>query len=408
MTNQHVQLPGVGIFGSGLTARAIIYLLQSHGFEIKAIWDKNEESAKAVAEELDIPFHTSRIEDVLLNSNVELACIKCPPHLQSQIAVKTLRIGKMVLCDSPAGLGFADAKRVLDAAQYYPSLMSLITYYLRFLPTFIEMKKRISEGYVGDVQVIEVRVHCGLSIDNQFNWFHDHRIGGGFLTNFGTHFIDIVSFITGQKAKKVHGFLKTFQRHTDKISGFREITSDDFCTFQMQMSNDAYCDCTLNNNLPGAFTYQVMVLGTKAYLQAKNGLLFGKSTTARSRDEPMELLQEDEQQIPEGLQAVFPVNIAKQLPVPFCVGMVRFIESLKKSIEKKQSEGRIGWCEGDLQSAATFEDTLYVQSVLESICRSSRTSVWEQVATVSSDSEVSTPSSFLPSSQLTSGSSAMS
>ena len=83
----------------------------------------------------------------------------------------------MVLCDTPAGLGIEDAERVRAAADYYPSLMALVTYYLRFLPTFIEMKKRIDEGMIGDVNIIEMRVHCGLQLDVPFNWFHDLRIG---------------------------------------------------------------------------------------------------------------------------------------------------------------------------------------------------------------------------------------
>ena len=138
MTNNDVELPGIGIFGTGLTARAIIYLFQSQGFQVEALWGKVEDDANKLATELKIPFYTCHIDDMLLNPKVKLVCIKCPPFLQLQIALKTLRIGKMVICDSPAGLNFKDAKSVLDAAQYYPSLLSLISFYFRFLPTFMD------------------------------------------------------------------------------------------------------------------------------------------------------------------------------------------------------------------------------------------------------------------------------
>ena len=98
------------------------------------------------------------------------------------------------------------------------------------------MKNHIENGYIGNIQVIEMRVYCGLSLDIHYNWFHDGRMKGGVLGTFGGHFIDIASFVSGQKACKVHGFLTTFQKYTPKISGFREITSDDFCTFQVRVS----------------------------------------------------------------------------------------------------------------------------------------------------------------------------
>lgn len=129
--------------------------------------------------------------------------------------------------------------------------MSLMTYHMRFLPTFRSMRALVAERYIGDVLVLEVRVHCNLSQSTRYDWSHDDRMGGGILAMFGSHFVDIVSFISTQKAVDVHGHLRTFQKSTEQISGFREITSDDFCTFTMKLDDGACCTCILNNNLPG-------------------------------------------------------------------------------------------------------------------------------------------------------------
>lgn len=83
-------LPGVGVFGTSLTARVIIPLLKKEGFAVKALWGRTQEEAEELAKEMNVPFYTNRIDDVLLHQDVDLVCINLPPPLTRQIAVKTL------------------------------------------------------------------------------------------------------------------------------------------------------------------------------------------------------------------------------------------------------------------------------------------------------------------------------
>ncbi|MED6271857.1 Glucose-fructose oxidoreductase domain-containing protein 1 [Characodon lateralis] len=83
-------LPGVGVFGTSLTARVIIPLLKGEGFAVKALWGRTQEEAEELAKEMNVPFYTNRIDDVLLHQDVDLVCINLPPPLTRQIAVKTL------------------------------------------------------------------------------------------------------------------------------------------------------------------------------------------------------------------------------------------------------------------------------------------------------------------------------
>uniref|UniRef100_A0A8C5RSR1 Gfo/Idh/MocA-like oxidoreductase N-terminal domain-containing protein n=1 Tax=Laticauda laticaudata TaxID=8630 RepID=A0A8C5RSR1_LATLA len=94
-------LPGVGVFGTSLTARVIIPLLKDEGFAVKALWGRTQEEAEELAKEMSVPFYTSRIDEVLLHQDVDLVCINLPPPLTRQIAVKTLG-------ESPRGAWRAD------------------------------------------------------------------------------------------------------------------------------------------------------------------------------------------------------------------------------------------------------------------------------------------------------------
>lgn len=86
-------LPGVGVFGTGSSARVLVPLLQAEGFTVEALWGKTEEEAKQLAEEMSIGFYTSRTDDVLLHQDVDLVCVNIPPPLTRQIAVKALGEG---------------------------------------------------------------------------------------------------------------------------------------------------------------------------------------------------------------------------------------------------------------------------------------------------------------------------
>lgn len=50
---------------------------------------------------------------------------------------------------------------MVKAAEYYPSLMSLMCNGLRFLPCFVKMRQLIDDGQIGRVTVCEVRVQTG-------------------------------------------------------------------------------------------------------------------------------------------------------------------------------------------------------------------------------------------------------
>lgn len=154
----NAQLPGIGVFGTGTAVRCLVPILKSCGFRVDALWGQTKDVAEECAHDLEIPFHTSKVDEVLLHKDVDLVFIHCPPLMQSPIAVKALGIGKHVICGTPAGPTQIDALRMVNAAEYYPLLMSLMCNGLRFLPCFMKMKQLIDDNYIGEVELLS-KVH---------------------------------------------------------------------------------------------------------------------------------------------------------------------------------------------------------------------------------------------------------
>uniref|UniRef100_A0A0K8S9Q8 Uncharacterized protein n=1 Tax=Lygus hesperus TaxID=30085 RepID=A0A0K8S9Q8_LYGHE len=269
-------LPGIGVFGTSSIVRIVVPFLREKGFKIEALWGRTLAEAQEVALELDIPFHTTKIDDVLLRKDVDLIFIICSPNLHSQIAVKALGIGKHVLCDKPTGLCQSEALKMVRAAQYYPSLISIVNHSLRFLPAFSQMRQCVMDGYLGgDISVVEVRVHMSSLLHANYDWLCDHTMGGGVVTLVGSHVIDLISFLTSQRATAVHGIVKTFTKNTKDISGIRNITSSDFCKFEMTLNKGTLACVTLNSHLPSLFTQEVLICGPAGYLVVRGGDLYG-------------------------------------------------------------------------------------------------------------------------------------
>ncbi|XP_033897127.1 glucose-fructose oxidoreductase domain-containing protein 2-like [Acipenser ruthenus] len=359
-------LPGVGVFGTGSTARVLVPLLRAEGFSVEAVWGRTEEEARQLAEELGISFYTSRTDDVLLHQDVELVCINIPPPLTRQIAVKALGIGKNVICEKAATS--VDAFKMVTAARYYPKLMSLMGNVLRFLPAFVRMKQLIDEGYVGEVMVCDVRVYWGSLLSNTYNWICDELMGGGGLHTMGSYIVDLLSHLTGQRAQKVHGLLKTFVKQNGAIRGIRHVTSDDFCFFQMLMSGGVCSTVTLNFNMPGAFVHEVMVVGSAGRLVARGTDLYGQKNTSFQE----ELLLADTSHLGTAVEKGL-----REVPLPYLKGMVCMVQALRQSFEEQ--EDRRTWEHKPVSMAASFEDGLYMQSVVDAIKQSSRSGEWEVV-----------------------------
>ncbi|XP_056292135.1 glucose-fructose oxidoreductase domain-containing protein 1 [Pseudoliparis swirei] len=376
-------LPGVGVFGTSLTARVIIPLLKNEGFAVTALWGRTPEEAEELAAEMDVPFYTNRIDDVLLHQDVDLVCINLPPPLTRQIAVKTLGIGKNVICDRTATP--LDAFRMMSAAQYYPKLLSIMGNVLRFLPAFVRMKELLEEGYIGELLVCEAQVHSGSLLGKKYNWSCDDLMGGGGLHSVGSYIIDLLTFLTGQRAAKVHGFLKTFVKQTDHIQGIRQITSDDFCTFQMELEGGACCTVTLNFNMPGDFRQEVIVVGTVGRLTVTGTDLYGQKNCAdgESGGGP-ELLLRDTTPLEK---ASLPEKAFSDIPSPYLTGTIRMIQAVRQAFQDQ--DDRRTWDGRPLTMAATFEDCLYALCVVDTIKKSNQCGEWQNIVVMTEEPEIS-------------------
>lgn len=363
-------LPGIGVFGTGPVVKVLVPILRENGFKIEAVWSRTIQDAQETAKALNIPFFTNKIDDVLLKKDVDLIFVLCSPNLHAQISVKALGIGKHVVCDKPAGLNQADALKMVRAGQYYPTLISLINHSFRFLPAFTQLKKKLEDNYLGSpITLVDIRIQTGslFSDIDTFDWKCDDTMGGGTLNLIGSHIVDLVTYLTGQRAIRVHGVVRTFTKHTESIKGIRQITAPDFCAFQMELQNGVLVTATINSHTVGStFQQEIMVCSSNGHLVVRGGDLFGRKD--KNTEEVIYLDVED-------LKCPVPNSI---LPKTFIKGLCKMVSALREAFLPVNDQA--GWIKEPVTTAANFEDGLYVQAVLSAIRQSSQTRQWVKVS----------------------------
>ena len=401
------KLPGIGVFGTGPYTTIVVPYLRAAGFKLEAIWGKTAEEAQQNADELDIPFATNRVDDVLLRKNVDLILILSPPSLHSQIAVKALGIrylfshsknlfnwsafsgiGKHVAVQCPAGISQSETLRQVQAAQYYPSLLSLVVYCLRFLPAVLKLRKAVLEDdLIGPVTMCDVRLTAPslISDSEPYSWACDNHMGGGILNQFGSHIIDLLNFTTGLKAKRVHGTVRTLSKQTSKINGIRQINSDDVAVFQLECDEDNITTVNLNGACASTeFKQELHFHGTKGDLFVSSGTLVLKEKKGSEIVETVLHHEKSEDELPNN-------NFHPRLPPIYRKGISLMFRHLAENLRNGSVEDATDWW-----SFANFNDALYVQAVMEAIRASSKDKVWTKVIVVEDSADPSECYSSIP------------
>lgn len=117
--------------------------------------------------------------------------------------------GKDILLDKPIATTLADADRIVEAGR---SVKIMLAYLLRYLPAYLEVKKSVDDGAVGDLVsgFYSIRFPVGAITDSpnttEQGWYIDPvRGGGGGFLDHGVHFTDFFRWFFGSDPESVVG-----------------------------------------------------------------------------------------------------------------------------------------------------------------------------------------------------------
>ena len=199
------------VVGTGFIGPVHVEALRRAGVEVAAIVGSSPEKSRAAADELRIARNHTSLGDVLQDESIDAVHLTTPNRFHFAQAKATLEAGKHVLCEKPLAMNSQEsAELVRFAAERH--LAAGVAYNIRFYPLCHEAQNRVSNGAIGDLlHVHGSYVQDWLLYESDFNWRVLAEDGGQLraVADIGTHWLDLIQFITGRKIVSVCADLRT-------------------------------------------------------------------------------------------------------------------------------------------------------------------------------------------------------
>lgn len=260
---------GAAIIGLGFVGKAHLEGLRRLGIAVRGILGSSPERTEEAVRELRLERGYRSLEDLLRDPGVNAVHICTPNNLHHQQATGALEAGKHVMCEKPLAMNTRESG-VLEELSRRRNLVGAVTYNLRYYPLCHEARSIVKRGLIGEPRLVHGSfLQDWLLYPTDWNWRLQPEFGGAVraVADIGTHWVDLVTWITGKKVtavcadlgtvvplrKRPRGRVQTFQQavgETDEI----KITTDDYASILLRFEGDAHGVCTVSQVSAGRKT----------------------------------------------------------------------------------------------------------------------------------------------------------
>ena len=180
----------VGFVGAGGNTRLhhIPKLKAQPGIELVVVANRSTESGERVAKEFGIARVAGDWREVVNAPDVDAVCIGTWPYTHCEMTLAALDAGKHVLCEARMAMNAAEGRRMLEASRKKPNLVTQLVPGPPTLELDPTVKRLVAEGYVGEVQAVEVHATQQARFADGgegLHWRQDVRLSGNNVLNMG-------------------------------------------------------------------------------------------------------------------------------------------------------------------------------------------------------------------------------
>ena len=176
---------------------------------------------------------------------MDVVHLTTPNHLHHDQVRDVLAAGKHVVCEKPLAMNSEETAELLELAEE-SGLVHAVNFNIRFYAQNQAARARVTRGEIGDVRLISGGyLQDWLLLDTDWNWRLDPAAGGSLraVGDIGSHWIDLVTFITGRHVEAVMADLTTFinvrKQPTGPVETFSGATAGDTIDTVMETEDAA-------------------------------------------------------------------------------------------------------------------------------------------------------------------------
>jgi predicted dehydrogenase len=200
------------VIGTGFIGPAHVEALRRLGIQVTGVAGSSPGRARAKAEALNLPRVYDTWQDLISDPAVDVVHITSPNYRHFPMAKEAIAAGKHVVCEKPLAMNSRESGELLRLATEV-GIVHATNYNIRFYPVCHEARARVQRGDLGSIYLIHGGfIQDWLLYDTDWNWRLEPELGGSLraVSDIGTHWLDLVGFITGLKVEAVMADFKTF------------------------------------------------------------------------------------------------------------------------------------------------------------------------------------------------------
>ncbi len=175
--------------------------------ELVAVVDKEKEAARRLAREFELKMCFKDYREALDWGKFEAIIITTPTFTHKAITVSTAKAGKHIFCEKPMALNLEEADSMIQEAKRAKVKLQ-IGFMRRFDRSFLEAKKKVKQGAVGEPLLIK-SIGRGPGLPPEWAW--DIKKSSGMLAEVGSHDFDALRWFAESEFEKIHAFAGNYK-----------------------------------------------------------------------------------------------------------------------------------------------------------------------------------------------------
>jgi predicted dehydrogenase len=202
-----------GIIGTGFIGPAHVEALRRLGYvDVVAVAERGQELAEAKAAALSIPKAYGDYRALLADPEIQVVHNCTPNHLHFEINKEIIAAGKQIISEKPLAMNIGESRELVRLAKA-AGVVNAINFNYRYMPLVQQAHQMcLTNGEVGRILAVHGSyLQDWLLWENDWNWRLVPEFSGESraVADVGSHWCDLVQFVTGLKIVRVMADLVT-------------------------------------------------------------------------------------------------------------------------------------------------------------------------------------------------------
>lgn len=261
----------VGLIGAGYIGPIHLgALARLGGVRVKTVIDVNGELAKKAAAAYNVPNSGTDHREVINDPEIDVIHNCTPNKYHYQITKGALEAGKQVLSEKPLAMDLKEAEDLVELAEKKRAITG-IDFCYRYYPVVQEMAVRVRRGDAGAVRMVSGSYFQDwLSRETDWTWrlLRSESGDSNITADLGSHWFDLIQFVTGLKVREVIGDLATLipvrKRPTRQVLAFEKVEEVESKEVKVELEDYSSILFRLSGGAPGSFTTSQVCAGRKS------------------------------------------------------------------------------------------------------------------------------------------------